>query len=81
MVGVIIDAVDTVGHIPAGNVHLAADNGLDICCLGGFIEIDTAVHNTVVGDGDGILTKLLHPVHDAADPAGTVQEAVFRMHM
>ena len=81
MIGVVVLAVNPVGHAPAGNVDLAADDGLDARGLGSFIKIDTAVHDPVVGDGHGGLPDLLHPIHQAVDPAGTVQQAVLRMQM
>ena len=45
----------------------------------GLIELDTAVHDAVVCDGDGALTTLLDAVHKLVDTAGTVQQAVFGM--
>ena len=81
MVGVVVDAVDTVCHGTAGHIDLTADDGLDSCGLGGLVEIDAAVHNAVVGDGHGGLTQLLDPVHQPVDAAGTVQKAEFRMDM
>ena len=81
MVRIIVDAVDTVGHAAAGDIDLAADDRLYPGCFRRFIEIDTAIHDTVVGDGYGGLAQFLHPVHQAVDAAGTVQEAVFGMYM
>ena len=81
VVGVVIDLMHPVGELAPGQIHLAADDGLDARGLGGFVKIDTAVHNAVVGYGDGGLPQLLHPVHHAADAAGSVQEAVFTMDM
>ena len=81
MIRFIINAVDTIRHAAAGYIHLTADDGLHCCSLGGLVEINTAVHDTVVGDGNGTLAQLLHPIHHAADAAGTVQKAVFRMNM
>ena len=79
MIGVVVQPVDPVLHAPAGHIHLAADNGLDARRLGGFIKIDTAVHDPVVRNGHTVLAQFLHPVHQAADAAGPVQQAVFRM--
>ena len=81
VVGIIIDTMDTVGHVPPGHIYLAANDRLDARRFCGFIKIDTAVHNTMIGDGDGSLANLLHPVHHAIYPAGSVQEAVFCMNM
>ena len=81
VVRIVVNAMDSVGHIPSGHINLTANDGLHTGGLGSFIEIDTAVHDTVVGDGNGRLPQLLHPIHHAVNPAGTVQEAVFGMHM
>ena len=81
MIGVVVLAVNPVSHAPAGNVDLAADDGLDARGLGGLIKINAAVHDPMVGDGHGGLPDLLHPIHQAVDPAGTVQQAVLRMQM
>ena len=81
MIGVIINAMDTVFHSTAGNIHLTADDGLHSCCLGSFVKVDAAVHNTVVRNGNCRLAQFLHPVHQTVNPAGTVQKAVFRMDM
>ena len=79
MVRVIINAMDAVFHFPAGQVNLTADDGLDSCSLGSFIEINAAIHDTVIRDRDGSLPQLLDPVHHAADAAGTIKEGVFCM--
>ena len=81
MIGVVILAVNPVGHAPAGNVDLTADDGLDASCLGGLVKINATVHDPVVGDGHGSLAYFLHPIQQAVDPAGTVQQAVLRMQM
>ena len=81
MVVFVIDAVDPVRNGPGRHIDLAADDGLDARGLGGLVKIDAAVHNAVVRNGDGILSQLLDPVHELVDPAGAVQQAVFRMDM
>ena len=81
MVGVVVQTVDTIRHFPARHIDLAADNRLDTRCLGRFIEIDTAVHDAVIRQGNGRLTKLLDPVHHAVNAAGAVQKAVLAMDM
>ena len=63
----------------SGNVDLAADDGLDPGGLGGLIKIDTAVHDAVVGNGNGTLAQFLHPLHQAVNAASPIQEAVFTM--
>ena len=79
MVGVVVQPVDLVRHPSAGHIHLAADDGLDSGGLGGFVKINAAVHDAVVGDGHGCLAQLLDPVHEAVNPAGPVQEAILTM--
>ena len=63
MVGFFVDAVDLVEARAAGDIDLAADDGLDpglLCCA---VKVDRAVHDAVVGQGDGLLADLLHTVH------------------
>ena len=79
MVGVVVQPMHLVRHPPAGHIHLAADDGLDARGLGSLVKIDAAVHDAVVGDGHSGLAQLLHPVHQAVNPAGPVQKAVFTM--
>ena len=79
MVGVVVQPVNLIRHPPTGNVDLAADDGLDPGGLGGLIKIDTAVHDAVVGNGNGTLAQFLHPLHQAVNAASPIQEAVFTM--
>ena len=81
MVGIIVDAMHPIRHGSAGQIYLAANNRLDACSLGRFIEINAAIHHTVIRNRDGCLSQLFDPIHHAADPAGTVKEGVFRMDM
>ena len=73
MVGVVINSMNPVGHAPAGDVDLAADDGLDSGGFGRFIEVNTAVHHAVVGDGNSRLSQLLDPIHDAVNAARAVK--------
>ena len=77
MVWLLIDAVNLVKARPARNIDLAADNGLDPGLFRCAVKIDGTVHDAVVGQGDGVLAELLHPVHHGADAAGSVKQAVF----
>ena len=81
MIRIIVDLMDTISHGATGQVHFAADNGLDAGSFCRLIKVDTAVHDTVVGNGNGGLAKLLDTVHHALNAASTVQKAVFRMNM
>ena len=76
---VAVDFVDFIEAGAGGHIDLTADDGLDACLFCGLIELDTAVHDAVVRDGDGILAALLDAVHKLVDTAGTVQQAVFGM--
>ena len=73
MVGVVINSMNAIGHAPAGDIDLAADDGLDPGGFGGFIKVNTAVHHAVVGDGNGGLPQLLDTIHNAVNAACTVQ--------
>ena len=81
MIGVIVNAVHAVRHPAAGHIDLAPDNRLDPGGLGGLVEINAAVHNAVVRQGNGALAQLLYPVHHAVNAAGSIQKAVFTMDM
>ena len=70
-----------VRPVPRGNVDLTANDGVDVLGHAGFIEIHTAVHDPVVGNGHRRLSQLLHPFHQALDAAGAVQQGIFRMQM
>lgn len=76
---VAVDFVDFIEAGAGGHIDLTADDRLDACLFCGLIELDTAVHDAVVRDGDGALTTLLDAVHKLVDTAGTVQQAVFGM--
>ena len=77
MIRLIIHAEYTVLHTASCNIDLAANDGLDTGILGSLIKIDTAIHNTVVCNGDGALTQFLDTVHHAVNAACAVQQAVF----
>ena len=78
---VAVDFVDFIEAGAGGHIDFAADDGLDACLFCSLIELDTAVHDAVVRDGDGILAALLDAVHELVDTAGTVQQAVFGMEV
>ena len=73
MIGIIINAMDAVFHSAACNIDLTADNRLNSGCFGSLIEIDAAIHDTVVGDCNGSLPKLLHTLHHAVYAASSIQ--------
>ena len=81
MIGIIVNAMDPVFHSSAGQINLAANDGLDSRSLGSLIKINTAIHHTVICDRDGSLSQFLDPIHHSANAAGTVKEGVFCMDM
>ena len=64
-----------------GHIDLTADDGLDACLFCSLVKLHTAVHNAVVGAGNGSLTALFYAVHQLVNAAGTIQQTVFRMNM
>ena len=75
-------AVDLVHLVKTGAgsyIDFTADDGLDARLFGCLIELHTAVHDAVVGAGNGGLAAFLDAVHQLVDAAGTVQQTVFRM--
>ena len=46
-----------------------------------FIEVHSAVHDTVVSDRKSCLSELHGTLHKIFDPAGTVEQAVFTVNM
>ena len=81
MVWIVVNSMDTILHFSPGHINLTANNGLNPGGFGGLVKIDTAIHDTMVGDGNGLLPQLLHPLHHGVDPAGTVQKTVLGMNM
>ena len=76
-----VQPVLLVRHAPGGHIDLAADDGLDSGGLAGLVEGHRAVHDPMVGDGDGGLTHVPGGLRQLVHPAGAVQQGVFRMHM
>jgi hypothetical protein len=68
-----------VGHRPAGDVGLDAEDRLDALVLRRLVEGDGAVEGPVVGDGQRIHAVLGGRVDHLRDPAETVEQAEFRM--
>ena len=81
MIWLLINAMNLIKVCSARNIDLAADNGLDpgfFCCA---VKINRAIHDAMVGQGNGVLTEFLHPVHHRADATGSVKQAVFAVNM
>ena len=81
MVRLAVDRMHLVKTRARRNIDLAADDGLDACRLCCLVKVDHAVHDAVVSDGHSRLAQLLDAVHDAADAARAVKQAVLGMNM
>ena len=81
VLGLVVHAVDPVGHGAGRHIDLAADDGLDARRLGRAVKVNDAVHDAVVRDRHGGLSQLGSPLDKLPDAAGAVEQAVFRMHM
>ena len=77
MVGGGIQPVDLIEARAGGHIDLAADDGADALLFALLVEIDDAVHDTVIGDGDGGLAQGLGALDQPLDAAGAIEEAVF----
>ena len=77
----IVRAVGLFSHASGGNIHLAAGDGLYARRLAGLIKGHGAVHNAVVGDGNGILTQCLQALGEPVNAAGPVQQGKLGMQM
>ena len=81
MAVLVVQAVLPVEPGTRGDIDLAADDGLDARLAAGLVEGDGAVHDAVVGDGQGRLSQLLGALRQPVRPAGAVEQAVLGMHM
>ena len=66
---------------PPGHINFAADDGLDSLGHAFLVQVHSAVHDTVVRDGNGGLPHFFHVGHELLNPAGPIEEAVFCMGM
>ena len=70
-----------VGHRPAGDVGLHADDRLDALRPGRLVEGDRAVQRAVVGDRHRIHAQLGGRVDELGDPPEAVEQAEFGVDM
>ena len=70
-----------VGHRPAGDVRLDADDRLDALGLRRLVERHGPVERPVVGQRQRIHPLLGRRVHDVRDPSQPVEEAEFGVDM
>ena len=68
-----------VGHRPAGDVRLDADDRLDALVPGRLVEGDRAVEGAVVGDRHRVHAQLGRRVDQLGDPAEAVEKAELRV--
>ena len=59
-----------------GNIHLAADNRLDLRRLAGAVKLHGSVHCAVVGQGNGAMSLARRRFGYFVYPACTVQQTV-----
>ena len=74
MIGAAVGGCFLVEARTGRNIDLAADDRMDSgpgCCL---IKLYGAVHDAVIGHCDGGLSVLPDALHEAVDPAGTVEQ-------
>ena len=64
-----------------GEVHLAADDGLEPHGLGVRVELDGAVHRAVVGDRDMAHLKFTRLGHIVVDPPEAIEQRVLGVQM
>ncbi len=64
-----------------GDIHFAADDGLDAGLAGGLVKIDRAIHHAVIGDGHAAEFEGLGLVHQAIQTTGAVEEGKLGVQM
>ena len=64
-----------------GNIYFTADYGIDAFGLTGFIKVNHAVHNTVVGNRQVLHSELFCTLHHLRNLTGAVKKAVLRMYV
>ena len=64
-----------LGHRPAGDVGLDADDRLDPLGLRRLVERDRAVEGAVVGDGEAVEALRGGRIDEVRDPSQPVKEA------
>ena len=79
--GVVLVDLLKAGAAPGRHIDLAADDRLHPRILAGPVEVDDAVHDPVVGDGNRLLADVLYPLHQLFDAAGPVQQGKLSMQV
>ena len=70
-----------VGHAPGGHVGLDADDRLDGVVLTSLVEGHDAIHDAVIGQGQGRLVELPGPLSQLVDAAQAVEQRIFGMNV
>ena len=81
VIGIAVQRVIFVKPRPTCDIHLTANHRLDACRFCRAVKINDAIHHTVIGNGNGVLSELLHMLHHIADAARAVQQTEFSMYM
>ena len=63
------------------NVNLTTNDGFDARFFAGAVKIDNAIHNTVVGNGNRILSAFFDAFGQILYATRTVKQAIFGMQM
>ena len=59
-----------------GNIHLATNNRLDAGFFGCLVELDSAIHDTMVGYRQAVHPQLFGPCHQLGDTAHAIQQTI-----
>ena len=81
MVSLIVKTVHLIKTCSWSNIDLTADDWLYSLSFTCFVEVNTTVHYTVVGDSNGRLAKFFYMLYKRFDTTGTVKDTVLRMYM
>ena len=66
---------------PRRHINLAAQNGIDPCCLCSPVKINHSIHNAMIRNSRTVHPQLFYTGHIFLDLIGTVQKTVFCMNM
>jgi hypothetical protein len=65
-----------LGDVTVNDVHLIANDGLDAFSFTYLQQLNRAVHDAVIGEGDRIHPQFQGPIHQRIDMASTIEQAV-----
>ena len=67
--------------MPRCKIDLASNDGMNALCLCFLIKSDSAVHHTVISNGNRIHPEFFRTSDELLDSAGSVEQTVLGMHM